>query len=78
MEKQVGIKVTVTLDRTLYINEINNESEKELLERDKKEIVLPIDAMNIVKQLFQKNGIDIKKLDLSDWDIQNINYDIIK
>ena len=78
MEKQVGIKVTVTLDRTLYINEINNESEKELLERAKKEIILPIDAMNIVKQLFQKNGIDIKKLDLSDWDIQNINYDIIK
>ena len=78
MEKQVGIKVTVVLDRTLYINEINNESEKELLERAKKEIILPIDAMNTVKQLFQKSGIDIKKLDLSDWDIQNINYDIIK
>lgn len=78
MEKQVGIKVTIVLDRTLYINEIDNESEKELLERAKKEIILPIDAMNIAKQLFQKSGIDIKKLDLSDWDIQNINYNIIK
>lgn len=78
MEKQVGIKVTVTLDRTLYINEIDNESEKELLERAKKEIILPIDAMNIAKQLFQKSGVNIKKLDLSDWDIQNVNYNIIK
>lgn len=74
MSKTVGIKATVTMTRTLYIEVDENTSDEEILKKANEEIIPPHNAMYMADSALKRMNIRIDKLDLKDWEV--INYDI--
>lgn len=72
-----GVNVEVTMKRTLYLDLPDDASEESILENAKKEIILPIEALNYASQILRQTKININKLDLKDWEESNINYKVI-
>ena len=61
-----GFKITVTLERTLYIDE-SSKIEDEVLD--------PIKSLQIADNFLKSKGIKIPKLDMKDWSLANITYE---
>lgn len=61
-----GFKITVTLERTLYIDE-SSKIEDEVLD--------PIKSLQIADNFLKSKGIKIPKLDMKDWSLSNIKYE---
>lgn len=75
--KVVGIKTDVLLTRTLYIEVEDNITEEQIKEIAQKEITLPVNALYTASNLLKKVGINQTGLDLKDWDVKNIEYNIL-
>lgn len=75
--KIVGIKTDVLLTRTLYIEVEDNITEEQIKEIAQKEITLPVNALYTASNLLKKVGINQTGLDLKDWDVKNIEYNIL-
>lgn len=75
--KVVGIKTNVLLTRTLYIEVEDNITEEQIKEVAQKEIILPVNALYTASNLLKKVGINQTGLDLKDWDVKNIEYNIL-
>lgn len=73
-----GVTVTVTVKRTLYIESNEQEPEADIIERVKKEIILPQDAINAADIALKNVGVRINKLDLGDWSTEKVEYIINK
>ena len=74
MAKMVGIKATVTMSRTLYIEVPEEATEEEILKMANEEIIPPHNALHMADTALRKLNIKIDKLDLKDWDV--VNYDL--
>lgn len=74
----VGVKVVVTMERTLYIDVPDNITNEEVIKQAEKEIVLPVNALYTASQAMQHVGIKVKNLDLKDWNTTNTNYTVLK
>ena len=61
-----GFKITVILERTLYIDE-SSKIEDEVLD--------PIKSLQIADNFLKSKGIKIPKLDMKDWSLSNIKYE---
>lgn len=72
----IGIKVTATIERTIYL-----EKEENIIEKAKKEVPIITNQLHIVsnflKDLHNKTGIPIPRLDVDDWDAKNIEYKLL-
>lgn len=72
----VGIKVTATIERTIYLEDCDN-----VIEKAKEEVPIITNQLHIVsnflKDLHTKTGIPIPRLDVNDWDAKNIEYTLI-
>lgn len=55
-----GYKITVTLERTLYVD---NKIEDEVID--------PIKALKIADDFLKSKGVRIPKLDMKDWSLVN-------
>lgn len=73
-----GIKTKVTMERTLYIDLPDDATEAEVLEAANKEIILPSDALYTASQALRNLHVNVPHLDLIDWNITGINYEIIQ
>ena len=73
-----GIKTKVTMERTLYIDLPDDATEAEVLEAANKEIILPSDALYTASQALRNLHVNVPHLDLTDWNITGINYEIIQ
>lgn len=71
-----SITVNVSLERTLFLEKDPSITDEEFLNKAKKEILLPHDALVKVNDILKKVGIKINGLDLLDWEITNTNYKI--
>jgi len=67
-----GVRCDITMHRTLYLNQ--KESEEQLLDLAKKEIVLPHNALAQVASILRQTGINITGLDLKDWEVDDVKY----
>lgn len=74
----IGVKVSTLLSRTLYLDFSENTSEEEIIEKAKKEITLPIDAMNKVDSTLQAMRVKIDRLELRDWEHIHTEYELLK
>ena len=72
-----GIKVTVTMERTLYIDVPENATQEEILELADKEIILPTNALSMADHALRNMHINIPNLDLKDWEVGTVNKEII-
>ena len=74
-----GIKATVTMERTLYLDLPDNMSKEDILKKADEEIRLPInsllDGAAIVRQA--NPGVLVPHLDLCDWSTTDFKYEII-
>ena len=61
-----GYKVLVTLERTLYIEDTS---------KIEMECIQPLEALSIANKVLKGNRINIPKLDLKDWSLNNIKYE---
>ena len=73
-----GIKVKVTMERTLYVDLPDDATEAEVLEAANKEIILPTNALYTASQALRNLHVDIPHLDLTDWNTTGINYEVIQ
>lgn len=73
-----GVKVTISMSRELFIDRNKDETDEQFLNRIKKEIVLPSDAINIASNALKRINLNIINLDLKDWYIDNLDYKLIK
>lgn len=73
-----GVKVTISMSRELFIDRNKDETDEQFLNRIKKEIVLPSDAINIASNALKRVNLNIINLDLKDWCIDNLDYKLIK
>lgn len=73
-----GVKVTISMSRELFIDRNKDETDEQFLNRIKKEIVLPSDAINIASNALKRVNLNIINLDLKDWYIDNLDYKLIK
>ena len=73
-----GIKTKVTMERTLYIDLLDDATEAEVLEAANKEIILPSDALYTASQALRNLHVNVPHLDLTDWNTTGINYEIIQ
>lgn len=69
-----GIKVNVTMSRTLYLDIPENTSEEEVQKKIQEEIILPTNALYTANQALKAARINIPKLDLKDWTLSNVEY----
>lgn len=69
-----GVKAIVTMSRTLYIEVPEGSTNEEIIEKAKSEIKLPHNALNEARIALNKVGINIPKLDLNDWEVDNVEY----
>lgn len=69
MTKLVGIKATVTMSRTLYIEVPEEATEEEILKKANEEITPPHNAIYMADSALRKVNIKIDKLDLKDWEV---------
>lgn len=73
-----GIKVKVTMERTLYVDLPDDATEAEVLEAANKEIILPTNALCTASQALRNLHVDIPHLDLTDWNTTDTNYEVIQ
>jgi hypothetical protein len=73
-----GIKATVTMERTLYIDVPENATEEQILELADKEIILPINALSMAEHALRNMHVKIPNLDLKDWEVTNVSKEILK
>lgn len=73
-----GIKATVTMERTLYLDLPDDATEAEVLEAANKEIIPPTNALYTASQVLRNLHVNIPNLDLTDWNTTVINYDVIQ
>lgn len=71
-----GIKAKVTMERTLYVDLPDCATEAEVLETANKEIILPTNALHIASQALRNFHVNIPHLDLTDWSVTDIKYEI--
>lgn len=69
-----GIKVEITLTRTIYIDSPGDT----ITDADKSEIILPHNVMIMANNALMSARINIPKLDISDWDVKNLEYTLLK
>lgn len=74
MAKMIGVKATVTMSRTLYIEVPDDATEEEILKKASEEIVPPHNALYMADSALRKMNIKIDKLDLKDWEVTE--YDV--
>lgn len=70
-----GVRCSITMHRTLYLPE--QEDNEQLLNLAKSEIVLPHNALAQIANILQRANIQLTGLDLKDWNIDNVEYNII-
>lgn len=75
--KLVGIKATVIMSRTLYIEVPEDSTENEILEKAQKEILLPHNALYMADNALKKTGLKVSGLDLKDWEVDKAEYNIL-
>lgn len=73
-----GVKATITMSRTLYIEVPENATEEEILDKANKEIILPHNALYMAANALKKLRVKIDKLDLKDWEVDNYNIKTIE
>ena len=73
-----GITVNISLTRTLYLDVPENISDEDFLKKAKQEIVLPHNALVMASNALRNVNMRIPQLDLKDWDVANVEYNIIQ
>ena len=69
------VKVTVKMERTLYLDVPDDLEEEKFINIAKNEIILPSDVLLYANSILKKLGIKIdKNLDIEDWEISELNY----
>lgn len=74
----IGIKATVTLERTLYIDVPDDATPDEKTKKMREEIILPLEALQMANKALIQVNIRIPKLDLPDWEMTDSNINLIE
>ena len=73
MSKSVGIKATVTMSRTLYIEVPDEATEEDIMKKAGEEIIPPHNALYIADNALRRMNVKVDKLDLKDWEVTKYN-----
>lgn len=71
----VEVACSVSMSRSLYLELPEGMTKEQLVECAKQEIVLPHNALAKVQQILNQLGIRLReKLDLNDWNVDEVEY----
>lgn len=78
MSTYKGIQVNLNMNRTLYFEQNEGESDEDFLKRYSENIQKPKDIINTLIKFLQSRGIGISGTDLEGWNEENVTYKIVK
>lgn len=73
-----GIKATVVMERTLYLDLPDDIKEEEIQKIAEQEIRFPINCLMDAAKIYQQaNNVRLPQLDLCDWSTTDFKYEVI-
>lgn len=70
----VEVTVSVSMSKGVMIEVPEGASHDEIIEKARKEIMLPLTVMEMAKQGFEQLGIRPYGIDFNDWNVDEVEY----
>lgn len=68
------VTVSISMSKGVMIEVPEDATNEELIEKAKKEIVLPHQSMDVAKQVLKQLGIRVHGIELEDWYVDELEY----
>lgn len=68
------VTVSVSMSKSFMVEIPEDASKEELLEKAKKEVMLPLEVIDTCKQAFKQLGIKVNGIDFNDWYTDEVEY----
>ena len=73
-----GVKITVNLSRTLYIEVPDNFKNQDIKKKAEEELVLQTHGIMQSREVVRKRNIEIPKVEIEDWSVDNVKFKVLK
>ena len=68
------VTVSISMSSSFMIGVPEGASHEDIIEKAKREIVLPLTSLAIAKQAFKQLGIKVNGIDTNEWFIDEVQY----
>lgn len=68
------VTVSISMSSSFMIEVPEGASHEDIIEKAKKEIILPSTSLTIAKQVFKQLGIKVNGIDTNEWFIDEVEY----
>ena len=68
------VTVSISMSSSFMIEVPEGASHEDIIEKAKREIVLPLTSLAIAKQAFKQLGIKVNGIDTNEWFIDEVEY----
>ena len=68
------VTVSISMSSSFMIEVPEGASHEDIIEKAKKEIILPSTSLTIAKQAFKQLGIKVNGIDTNEWFIDEVEY----
>ena len=68
------VTVSISMSSSFMIEVPEGASHEDIIEKAKREIVLPLTSLTIAKQAFKQLGIKVNGIDTNEWFIDEVEY----
>ena len=68
------VTVSISMSSSFMIGVPEGASHEDIIEKAKREIVLPLTSLAIAKQAFKQLGIKVNGIDTNEWFIDEVEY----
>lgn len=70
----VEVTVSVSMSKGVMVEVPEGAGHDEIIEKAKREIMLPLTVMEMSKQGFERLGIRVHGIDFNDWNVDEVEY----
>lgn len=68
------VTVSISMSSSFMIEVLEGASHEDVIEKAKKEIILPSTSLTIAKQVLKQLGIKINGIDTNEWFVDEVEY----
>lgn len=68
------VTVSISMSSSFMIEVPEGASHEDIIEKAKREIVLPLTSLAIAKQAFKQLGIKVNGIDTNEWFVDEVEY----
>ena len=68
------VTVSVSMSKSIMVEIPEDASDEELLEKAKREVMLPSAVMDACRKVFRQLGVKVNGIDFNDWCIDEVEF----